>query len=274
MSKRTIAGLVGAAAVALITVAAVVLLGGDPPVAGLDVPPVVAPPPDPTTTPSPPRVVVEPPRVEPVPTAAPATETASGDALVAQVAAIVARGERARDAAQEGLAAGDLARVLADLAARGESATDDARRLVDPSCASGVQEVGARVLAQLGTTGALETLADLARRGAAPASARLQALRRLRASEFPFARGALIDVARDRSTDAEVRAYALDLMRDLPGAESILDGVARDADDEARVRAVALDALLTLEPARGREALAAVGGEEALKPLLEALRDR
>lgn len=273
-----IAGLVGAAAVALIVIAAVVLLGGDPPPRAD-----VAPPPERSTTATPParppegppRVVVDPPRVEASEPSAPVqAATQTGDALVAQVSAIVARGERARDGVEETAAARELGRVLADLAARGDAATADARRLVEPTCPSGVQEVGARVLAQLGTPGALEALADLSRRDDAPAAARLQALRRLRVAEFPFARGALIDVAKDRQTDAEVRAYALDLMRDLVGAESILDDVARDGADEPRVRAVALDALLTLEPARGREALAAVGGEEGMRPFLEALRGR
>lgn len=278
MTRNLALGL-GAAGVVVVTVAAVLLLGGDPP---------APPPPIPGKTTEAPRG--PPPGTEPAVTELPpstntstgtSTSTATserpptgtGAALLAQVREIVARGERAADDAGERAAAGDLAKVLADLAARGDAAVDDARALLEPSAPPGVQEVGARVLGSIGTQRALEALSAFAcTRG--PVPPRLQALRGLKASSLPFARGALLDVALDANADPETRAYALDLMRDVVGAEEALYQLATKTTELPEVRAAALDALLTLEPARGREALKEVGGDPELAPYLEGLRDR
>lgn len=283
--QRKTAVIAGVGGVVVTTTLAALLLGGDPAPETL-APSVAGPPPGAGPAPVPP---LEPPQVSPdvpsapptdaapspgpAPAAPPAAPTSSGAALVEQVRAIVRRGEAAGDAAAEQAAARDLSRVLADLAARGEAALPDARLLTAPGEPAGVQEVGVRVLAGIGSAPALEALADLAR-GQAPGPARLQALRALRASPLAFARGALLDVALDRGADLEVRSYALDLMRDLVGAEATLHDVAADAQEPPALRAVALDALLALEPARGRAALAELEGDEALRPWLEALRSR
>lgn len=280
MTRRAAAILAGAAAVTLVTVLGALLLAGDPPApppATMPSSPSTSPPSSPpsTTTPAaplrPPESPVEP--AAPGPPDRARAPTARGAALVAQVRAIVARGEGAVDDPAEQAAAADLAQVLADLEGRGEAALEDARALLDAAAPPGVQEVGARTLARIGSQAALEALTDLARGGAAEA-VRLQALRALRASPLPFARGALVDVARDARAGVEVRSYALDLMRDLDGAEGILLDVATDAADDPRVRAAALDALLALDPARGREALRGLEGAPAVRAALEALQGR
>lgn len=280
MSRRA-AVAIGVLGVILVTGLIALVLGREPALDPVSPPPSVAdapptaPPPatEPvsvTPSPSPTRSPITGPEAAPPPVATP---TATGVALVEQVREVVRRGEGAADAAAEQAAARDLSRVLADLEARGEAALPDARLLIARDAPPGVQEVGARVLARIGTVPALEALAELARGGAA-GPARLQALRALRASTLPFARGALLDVALDRGADVEVRAYALDLMRDVAGAESTLHDIAADREEAPQVRAVALDALLALDPARGRAVLAEVGADEALRPYLEALRQR
>jgi hypothetical protein len=199
--------------------------------------------------------------------------TGGGQALVTQVGEIVRQGERAQDEQEEARAASALDAVIADTLARGEEALPDVLRLADPALPPGVQEVGVRLLGRLGTTPALEALAAIAR-GQAAVPVKLLALRGLRGSSLPFARGALVDVAQDLKADLEVRAYALDLMRDLEGAESILYDVALDASDDPMVRRTALDALLDLSPARGREARAEVERDPKMAEVLGDLRDR
>lgn len=198
--------------------------------------------------------------------AAPAQPSAQApDGPAARIARLLERTAASDDKAA---ANAELDLVLDELAARDGLA--NARALLDPKQPAPVQEIGVRLLTELGgEQAALEQVRAVADAKLA-AQARLLLVYALDGREDDAARGALWTLAENREDDNELRAFALSVVAG-PDALARLLKLVRAADEDPLVRAHAFLALRDLDAEAASAEREALTADPAVAKALEGL---